>query len=100
MKAMSIIGIILFSLFIITYLDGDIPPEGSSYEDAFFSGLLGVLFGLAYSIVGLVYVKKHKKNAVVQNYAFEITKLGELKEKGLLTDEEFETKKQQLLTNI
>ena len=98
MKAMSIIGIILFSIFTITYLDDNTPPEGSAYEDAYYSGLLGVLFGLAYSIVGLVYVRKHKKNPEVQNYTLEIIKLGELKEKGLLTEEEFETKKSQLLS--
>ncbi|HPW87760.1 MAG TPA: SHOCT domain-containing protein [Kaistella chaponensis] len=100
MKAMSIIGIILFSIFTITYFGGNVPPEGSVYEDAYYSGLFGVLFGLALSITCLVYVRKRSKKGSNYNYVLEISKLGELKEKGLMTEEEFEMRKKQLLLDI
>jgi hypothetical protein len=97
MKAMSIIGIILFSLFTLTYLSTDAQIDGAYFEDSYYCGFIGVLFGLAYSITGLVYVKKQKPLKKATDYAIDLQKLGELKEKGLLTDDEFEIKKQQLL---
>ena len=97
MKTMSIIGVILFSLFTLTYLSTDAPFDGSNFENSYYNGFIGVLFGLAYSITGLVYVKKTKTNKKTTDYAIDLQKLGELKEKGLLTEDEFEIKKQQLL---
>ena len=97
MKAMSIIGIILFSLFTLTYVFTDVPIDVTNFEDSYYSGFIGVLFGLAYSITGLVYVKKAKANKKTTEFVIDLQKLGELKEKGLLTEDEFEIKKQQLL---
>lgn len=91
MKIMSIIGIIWFSLsflFILVFLNEDM-------EAAAGWGLLGMLYAIPYSIVGLV--KSNKSSNKEMNVTQELIKLSELKEKGVLTDDEFQAKKIDLL---
>ena len=88
---MSIIGIIWFSLsflFIAVLLNEDM-------EAAAGWGILSMLYAIPYSIVGLV--KSNKSSNKEMNVTQELIKLSELKEKGVLTDDEFQAKKIDLL---
>ena len=92
MKTMSIIGIVWFSisfLFIGILLDQDT-------EAAAGWGILGMLYAIPYSIVGLIKSTKSSSNKEM-NAIQELIKLSELKEKGILTDDEFQAKKIDLL---
>ena len=89
---MSIIGIVWFSisfLFIGILLDQDT-------EAAAGWGILGMLYAIPYSIVGLIKSTKNSSNKEM-NAIQELIKLSELKEKGILTDDEFQAKKIDLL---
>ena len=91
MKTMSIIGIVWFSLSflcIALLIKQDV-------EAAAGWGILGMLYALPYSIVGLVKSKKSSNKEI--NVTQELIKLSELKEKGVLTDDEFQAKKIDLL---
>lgn len=87
---MSIIGIVWFSLslvFILAFFESDL--EASSGW-----GMLGMLYAIPFAIVALVKSnKKIKETSVTQ----ELIKLNELKEKGILTQDEFQAKKIDLL---
>lgn len=96
MKAMSIIGIIFFSIFILIYFGSDSPHENSAYSEAFYAGFFGVLFGLAYSITGLVY-SNTKATIRGQDITIELAKLSNLKDKRIITEVQFEEKRDQLL---
>ena len=98
MKTISILGIIFFSIFILAYFSTDSPADGSEFENAFYCGFLGVLYGLASAIVVLVYCSKNSNLGSV-DIVTELAKLGELKEKGILTEEEFTNRKNKLLNN-
>ena len=58
-------------------------------------GILGMRYAIPYSIVGLVKSNNalKKETSVTQ----ELIKLGELKEKGVLSEDEFQAKKIDLL---
>ncbi|MBD3749270.1 MAG: SHOCT domain-containing protein [Sphingobacteriales bacterium] len=99
MKAMSIIGIILFSIFILIYFASESPHESSIYSEAFFAGFFGVLFGLAYSITGLVY-SNNKLAIRGQDITIELVKLSNLKDKGIITEVQFEEKRDQMLSML
>ncbi len=88
---MSIIGIVWFSLSlicIVTFLYSDMVAAAGW-------GILGMLYAIPYSIVGLV---KSKDTSMKEINATQLLiKLAELKEKGILTEEEFQAKKIDLL---
>ena len=56
-------------------------------------GMLGMLYAIPYSIVGLI-IKKNKTEKSATQQLIELT---ELKEKGILSDDEFQAKKIDLL---
>ena len=90
MKIMSIIGIVLFSLSLIcilAFLESDIEASAGW-------GMLGMLYAIPLAIVGLVKSNKPKKEL---NVTAELVKLSELKEKGILSEDEFQAKKKDLL---
>lgn len=91
MKVMSIIGIVWFSLSLICIA----AFLGSDSESAAGWGVLGMLYAIPYSIVGLVKSSNASKKGT--NITQELIKLAELKEKGILTEDEFQAKKIDLL---
>ncbi|MBM3453500.1 MAG: SHOCT domain-containing protein [Bacteroidetes bacterium] len=89
MKIMSIIGIVWFSLsllFILALFESDL-------EAAAGWGMLGMLYAIPLSIVGLINSNNEKKS----NSYNELIKLSELKEKGIISEDEFKSKKNDLL---
>jgi hypothetical protein len=58
-------------------------------------GIFALLYAIPYSITGLVVANKNAKNA--KNMTAELIQLANLKEKGILTEEEFQAKKQSLI---
>ena len=92
MKALSIIGVVWFSLsliFLCCFLNSNsVAAEGW--------GILGLVYAIPFSIVCLVKVLKN--NTPSNNgFAEELLKLGVLKEKGLINEEEFNKKKAELI---
>lgn len=78
MKALSIvslIGFLLNFLFIVVFIDG----SQESAEVAAGLGILGVLYGLLFSILALIISSKRKKTPV--NVHEQLLQLGDLKEK-------------------
>lgn len=91
MWVMSIIGVVWFSIaliFVMVFIDTDA-------EAAIGWGLLAILYAVPYSIVGIVTTKKKKESG--QNSMDELMSLSSLKEQGILTDDEFQKKKQEIL---
>ena len=88
---MSIIGIILFSLSLLII----VANYTTDYAGALSWGIIGLLYAIPYSIVGLV--KSNKKHKVKISVTQELISLSELKEKGILTEDEFQAKKMDLL---
>jgi hypothetical protein len=91
MKVMSIIGIVWFVLslfFIILLINEDVNAAAGW-------GILGLIYAIPYSIAGLVISNKQRKSTI--NTSDELIKLHDLKEKGILTESEFNLKKSQLL---
>ena len=86
MKAMSIIGIVWFSLslLIIIMSLGDNDANAAAGW-----GIIGLFYAIPYSITGLVVANK--------NMTAELIQLADLKDKGILTEEEFQVKKQMLI---
>lgn len=87
---MSIIGIVWFSLSLIcilAFLESDIEASAGW-------GMLGMLYAIPLAVVGLVKSNKPKKEL---NVTAELVKLSELKEKGILSEDEFQAKKKDLL---
>ena len=87
---MSIIGIVWFSLSLIcilAFLESDIEASAGW-------GMLGMLYAIPLAIVGLVKSNKPDKEL---NVTAELLKLSELKEKGILSEDEFQAKKKDLL---
>lgn len=89
MKIMSIIGIVWFSLSLLCIL----AFYESDLEAASGWGLLGMLYAIPLSIVGLINSNKKQNNNSYQ----ELLKLNELKEKGIISESEFNSKKNDLL---
>ena len=88
---MSIIGIVWFSLSllcILAFINSDMEASAGW-------GLLGMLYALPYAIVGLV--NSNKKTKTEKSATQELIELAELKEKGILTEDEFQAKKIDLL---
>lgn len=94
MKALSIVSLIWFVLnflLIAVFLDG----SQESAEAAAGLGLLGVLYGLLFSILALIISIKRKKTPL--NVHEQLLQLGELKEKNIISEYEFDQKKEKLL---
>ncbi|WP_017689815.1 SHOCT domain-containing protein [Paenibacillus sp. PAMC 26794] len=95
MKALSIVSLIWYVLnflLIAVFLDGS--QEGA--EVAAVLGLLAVLYGLLFSILALIISSKRKKTPV--NVHEQLLQLGELKEKNIISEYEFDQKKEKLLS--
>ncbi len=87
---MSIIGIVWFSLSLIcifAFVESDLEASAGW-------GVLGMLYAIPLAIVGLVKSNKPDKELYV---TAELLKLSELKEKGILSEDEFQAKKKDLL---
>jgi len=97
MKVMSIIGIVFFSICFIFMLAfwGD---EPSNDEAAASIAFWGILYGIALSIVGTVSASKKVRTQKI-DLANELNKLANLKEKGIITEEEFNQQKVIILNN-
>ncbi|WP_340401107.1 SHOCT domain-containing protein [Paenibacillus sp. FSL H8-0079] len=95
MKALSIVSLIWYVLnfLLIAVLFLDDSPDGS--DAAAGMGILGVLYGLLFSIVALIISSKRKKAPV--NVHEQLLQLGELKEKNIISEYEFDQKKEKLL---
>lgn len=90
MKIMSIIGIVWFSISLIcilAFMESDLEASAGW-------GILGMLYAIPLAIVGLV-----KSNIPTKeiNVTQELLNLSELKEKGVLSEDEFQAKKTDLL---
>lgn len=88
---MSTIGIVWFSLSFI----GLIGFYESDLEASAGWGMLGMLYAIPLSIVGVIKSKEMKNN----NSFNDLLKLNELKEKGIISELEFNAKKFELLKN-
>ncbi|HBU84332.1 MULTISPECIES: SHOCT domain-containing protein [Paenibacillus] len=94
MKALSIIGIVLFTLtFFMIFGLGPEDPDGAAIF-----GLFSMLYAIPFSIVVLVRANKLKKPRV--NVHEQLLQLGELREKNIITEFEFEQKKEKLFSKI
>jgi Ca2+/Na+ antiporter len=93
MKAMSIIGIVWFSLSvtcIVVFFE-------YNHEISILSGFLGMLYAIALAIVGVAQSSKKNVQPINLNVTQELFKLNELREKGILTEDEFQNRKVYLL---
>ncbi|WP_433583282.1 SHOCT domain-containing protein [Paenibacillus amylolyticus] len=91
MKALSIVSLIWYVLnffFLVAFLE--------SSEAAAGMGILAVLYGLFFSIVAVIISSKRKKTPV--NVHEQLLQLGELKEKNIISEYEFDQKKEKLLS--
>ena len=91
MKVMSIIGIVWFSLSLICVIGF----SNNMNNEAVGWGMLGMLYAIPYSIVGLI--QSNKKNKAEKSTTQQLIELAELKEKGILSEDEFQAKKNDLL---
>jgi hypothetical protein len=93
MKVLSIIGIVWFSisiLFIISFIETD-PNAAAGW------GILGLLYAIAFAIVGLVKSLAKVKPSI--NIHDQLLKLNELKEKNIISEEDFAKKKEEFLSS-
>lgn len=88
---MSIIGIVWFSLSLICVIG----LSNSMNDEAVRWGMLGMLYAIPYSIVGLI--QSNKKKQTEKSTIQQLIELAELKEKGILSEDEFQAKKVDLL---
>ncbi len=102
LKKMSIIGIVLFTLCVLFFIIIGTDPGAAHkvlIEDLSLFGALYLIYALTFSIVILVHIKyfQKRKRPLNNSVTDELIKLNELKDKGVLTEEEFNTQKDQLL---
>lgn len=90
---MSIIGIIWFTLGLATIIYFNAIDEALAAAGW---GIICVLYGIPLSIVRLIYSNKLTKSTNIE-YITELSRLNELKEKGVLTDDEFTDQKSKIL---
>jgi hypothetical protein len=91
MKVMSIIGVCWFSFSLVCIF----AFSDSDQNAAIGWGVLGMLYAIPYSITGIIKSVKPKKSQ--DELTRELLNLNELKEKGIITDNEFEVKKTVIL---
>lgn len=120
MRTMSIIGIILFSLLFIELLcipteftstledlealgalssTFDLGEELTEFSDSIYGlggiSLISIIFGFALSCVGLS--ASRKKKISPKDLTKELLDLGLLKERGILSEDEFEARKREIM---
>ena len=95
-KVMSIIGIIILGVSLF-FLFASIGME--SYEGAAGFGIIAILFALPYTIACLVISSKVTSKKTEIDIYDNLLKVHSLKEKGILSEEEFEMQKQNILKN-
>lgn len=96
MKVLSIIGIVWFSFSLISVIYFS---NSDTYAAAGW-GMLGLLYAIPFSIICLMRSTKSPDSSAVNDFStatIDLLKLNELKEKGILTEEEFQKKKEDLL---
>ncbi|QLG41992.1 SHOCT domain-containing protein [Paenibacillus sp. E222] len=94
MKVLSIIGILLFTLtFLMIFGLGPEDPDSAAIL-----GLLSMLYAIPFSIIALVVSSRRKKQPI--NVHEQLLQLGELKEKNIISEYEFDQKKEKLLFKI
>ncbi|WP_339850391.1 SHOCT domain-containing protein [Paenibacillus sp. FSL W7-1088] len=94
MKVLSIIGIVLFTLtFLMIFGLGPEDPDSAAIL-----GLLSMLYAIPFSIIALVVSSRRKKQPI--NVHEQLLQLGELKEKNIISEYEFDQKKEKLLSKI
>ncbi|NEU60362.1 SHOCT domain-containing protein [Paenibacillus sp. ALJ109b] len=98
MKALSIISLIWFVLNSLLIAVFFLDSSQESSDAAAGMGILGVLYGLFFSILALIISSKRKKAPV--NVHEQLLQLGELKEKNIISEYEFDQKKEKLLSKI
>ncbi|MFE6078229.1 SHOCT domain-containing protein [Paenibacillus sp. NPDC057886] len=96
MKALSIISLIWFVLNFLLIAVFFLDSSQESSDAAAGMGILGVLYGLLFSILALIISSKRKKAPV--NVHEQLLQLGELKEKNIISEYEFDQKKEKLLS--
>ena len=123
MRVFRIVLIVIFSVFISIFICGaimgifDVGLGKGDYEVLFFVLFTALTIGISYPL--LKYLKLLKKDsgktvekkkfesteetenkvsAVNKNYINELRELAELKEKGIITEEEFQQKKETILS--
>lgn len=94
MKALSIMAVVVFTLTLFFIFALGTVDEAAALGWA----VLSMFFAIPYSIFVLVKVNKLKKPMV--NVHKQLLQLGELKEKNIITDFEFDQKKEKLLAKI
>ena len=95
-KVMSIIGVVFLGIslfFLFAAITMDI------YEGAAGFGIIAILFSLPYTITCLVISSKVTSNKTEIDITDNLLKLHSLKEKGILSEEEFDMQKQYILKN-
>ncbi len=121
MKTMSIIGIILFSLLFIDLMSistaefasnledletlgtfsstFDLGEELTDFTDSIYElyivSIISTIFGFLLSCFGLV--ASRKKRAAQKDLTAELLDLGLLKERGILSEDEFEARKRKIM---
>ncbi|WP_145328709.1 SHOCT domain-containing protein [Paenibacillus xylanexedens] len=94
MKGLSIIAVILFTLTLLFIFVVGPTNEGAAVGIA----LLSMFFAIPYSI--FVLVKVNKLNKPVVNVHEQLLQLGDLKDKNIISEYEFDQKKEKLLAKI
>jgi Short C-terminal domain len=100
MKTMSIIGIVLFAFafIIIVAFQQDAYESHTAVDTLAGWGYISVFYGIALAIVGLV-KSKSMATAIVkeQNTTEKLIELNNLRQKGILSEDEFQAMKIDLL---
>jgi hypothetical protein len=95
MKILSIIGIVWFSfLFVAILFSWDDPY--TDYDTLVSWGLYGILYAIPFSIITLI-ISLKKSKLSNKNLTVALQNLGELKSKGIITEEEFQQQKNYIL---
>jgi hypothetical protein len=91
MKAFSIVALITISLNLLTVL------FSTDTDAVSFAGVTASLIGIALAIASLATMRKKSGSAGGLPQTSQLEKLYELRQKGALTEEEFQAKKAQVL---
>lgn len=94
MKGLSIVAIVLFTMtLLIIFSLGPVDPGAAAVM-----ALLSMFFAIPYSIFVLVKANKLKKPVI--NVHEQLLQLGDLREKNIISEYEFDQKKEKLLAKI
>lgn len=92
LKVMSIIGIVLFGILFFAIMSAS---DNNEHDAILGAGVFAIIYGISFSIVTLVNTYNKKKTYMSVTHA--LLTLNELKEKGILTESEYQAKKIDLL---